>query len=138
MLERQRQREAGSTAGSTAGGAAEGGAGSASGGAAGGAATGGVGGAAAGGVGGAAGTAGPATAPPRSHAVCNAAPCNAAPAVEEGEDEEEVQLVHEVTSRERDAQLRRQAVVLGDSDDDGEDTAGGATGEGTAKRQKVV
>ena len=35
-----------------------------------------------------------------------------------------------MTSRERDAQLRRQAVVLGDSDD-GEEDAAGARGEGT-------
>ena len=51
-----------------------------------------------------------------------------------------VQLVHEVTSRERDAQLRRQAVVLGDSDDgeeDQEEDAAGARAEGTAKKQRV-
>ena len=45
-----------------------------------------------------------------------------------------MQVVHEVTSCERDAQLRRQAVVLGDSDDE-EDAS--ARGGGTPKKQKV-
>ena len=74
---------------------------------------------AAGGVAG--GTAGP-EAPPQ--------PANAAHV-----DEDEVQVVQEVTSRERDAQLRREAVVLGDSDDEKDASA---RGEGTTKKQKVA
>ena len=42
-----------------------------------------------------------------------------------------------MTSRERDAQLRRQAVVLGDSDDGEQEDAAGARGEGAAKKQKL-
>ena len=45
------------------------------------------------------------------------------------------QVVHEVTNRERDAQLRREAVVLGDSGDDEEGAS--ARGEGTPKKQKL-
>ena len=71
--------------------------------------------------GGAGGTAGP-EAPPQ--------PANAAHV-----DEDEVQVVQEVTSRERDAQLRREAVVLGDSDDEKDASA---RGEGTTKKQKVA
>ena len=53
----------------------------------------------------------------------------------EAEANDEVQVVQEVTSHERDTQLRREAIVLGDSDD--EDETALEEGTLTGKRQKL-